>query len=95
MTKDQRTERAKMVLAMEYICRQLNDEGDLMAWLGTGVADGDIKYGENDPETVDECYLEDDTFRELMESFLRRMKSAAEDGGLYCNKIATKNEEVN
>jgi len=94
MTKQQREERAKMVLAMEYICRQINDEDEFMVWLQGGVADGDIKYGETDPEEVDDYYLEKGTFQELMECFLRRMKNAVEDGGLCCDLIATRDEEV-
>ena len=94
MTKMQREERAKMVLAMEYICRHLNDEDDFMVWLMGGVPDGDIKYGETDPEVVDEYYLEDGTFRELMECFLRRMSSAVKQGGLYCDSVATRDSEV-
>jgi len=94
MTKQQREERAKMVLAMEYICRHLNDEDDFMGWLMCGVADGDIKYGETDPEEVDDYYLENNRLQELMECFLRRMRNAAKDGGLYCGTIGTRDEEV-
>ena len=94
MTKQQREERAKMVLAMEYICRHLNDEDDFMVWLMGGAPDGDIKYGETDPETVDDYYLETNTFRELMECFLRRMKYAEKGGGLCCDLIATRDSEV-
>ena len=43
MTKQQREERAKMVLAMEYICRQINDEVAFNGWLMCGVPDGDIQ----------------------------------------------------
>ena len=43
-------QRKKMVLAMEYICRQINDEDVFMPWLMCGVADGDLKYGEWDPD---------------------------------------------
>ncbi len=94
MTKQQREERAKMVLAMEYICRQLNDEVAFNGWLMCGVPDGDIQYGETDPETVDEYYLEDNTFRELMECFLRRMSSGVKHGGLYCDGVVTRDSEV-
>ena len=94
MTKMQREERAKMVLAMEYICRQLNDEVAFNGWLMCGVADGDIQYGETDPETVDDFYLENDRFRELMECFLRRMSCAVKHGGLCCDLIATRDSEV-
>lgn len=84
MNKDTRK---KMVLAMEYICRQLNDEDDLMSWFMTGVADGDIPEGSMDIDDVDEYYIEDRTFGELMTCFLRRMSSANKDGGLYCDGI--------
>ena len=37
-------ERIKMIKAMEYIARQINDEDVLGRWLVCGVADGDIDY---------------------------------------------------
>ena len=37
-------ERTRMVKAMEYICRQINDEDVFNGWLMGGVADGDIEY---------------------------------------------------
>ena len=80
-------ERAKMVLAMEFIARQINDEDVFDGWLMCGVADGDINYGEFDPQMVDECYLDNKTFYNLMNCFLRRMKGAYESGGLYCDNI--------
>ena len=82
--------RAKMVLAMEFIARQINDEDVFEGWLMGGVADGDIDYGSFDVDEVDDYYLEDDIFRDLMDCFLRRMKYAYESGGLYCDQIATK-----
>lgn len=82
--------RAKMVLAMEFIARQINDEDVFDGWLRSGVVDGDIDYGSFDVDDVDDYYLEDDNFRDLMDCFLRRMKCAYESGGLYCDQIATK-----
>ena len=87
-----RIERAKMVLAMEFIARQINDENVFDGWLMCGVADGDIVYGETNPERVDEDYLTDDTFNDLMSCFLRRMKGAYESGGLYCDGIVCKDK---
>lgn len=86
-------ERTKMVEAMEYICRQLNNEEHLISWFMVGVADGDIEYGEFDwgnPEA--QYYAEDDeSFAELMGVFLRLMGRAAKsDGGLYCNGVVSK-----
>lgn len=39
-------ERVKMVKAMEYIARQINDEDVFEGWLVSGVEDGDIDYGD-------------------------------------------------
>ena len=89
MTEQQKQERAKMVVAMEYIVRQINDEDVLDGWLMNGVADGDIKYGSLDENEVPEYYLEDDNFRDLMDCFLRRMSGAKKSGGLFCGGIVT------
>lgn len=82
--------RKKMVVAMEFIARQINDEEVFEGWLMNGVADGDISDGSLDIEEVDEYYIQDDNFRELMGCFLRRMYGAYRSGGLYCDKIVTK-----
>ncbi len=82
-------ERTKMVNCMEFICRQINDEDVFYGWLLNGVADGDIKYGSLKAE-VDEYYLEDDNFADLMACFLRRMSAAKKSGGLYCDGIVSK-----
>ncbi len=83
------TERKKMVLAMEYIARQINDEDVFEGWLMSGVADGDLNYGEWDCENVEDYYIEDDNFKDLMSCFLRRMVGAKRSGGLYCNGIVS------
>lgn len=82
-------ERKKMILAMEYIVRHLNNEDDFIGWLMSGVADGDIPQGSLNISDVDDCYINDDTFRDIMDCFLRRMKNACKDGGLYCDGIFT------
>lgn len=82
-------ERAKMVVCMEYIARQINNENVFDGWLMGGVADGDIKYGDLDPGNVPECYLSDDSFKDLMSCFLRRMTSAYKSGGLYCGRVVS------
>ena len=89
MTDLQKTERKKMILAMEFICRQIDDEDILEGWLMFGVPDGDIDYGEWDISKVDDSYIEDDTFREFMDCFLRRMSGAKKYGGLFCGGIVT------
>lgn len=84
-------ERAKMVEAMEYIARQVNDEEIFMRWLRSGVADGDIQYGNFDEnDMIARLYGEDDEeFAQLMGMFLRMMRAANNSGGLYCNGVTS------
>ena len=85
-------ERTKMVKAMEFIARQINDEEVFEGWLMNGVADGDIEYGDltvGEDEDLS-CYLDDDSFADLMACFLRRMAAAHRSGGLYCDKVVSK-----
>lgn len=87
-------ERVKMVKAMEFIARQLNDEDILYEWLTLGVADGDIQYGDLAPtstsiEELADYFDEDDSFADLMDTFLHCMSRAAKSGGLYCDKVCS------
>lgn len=79
--------RAEMIKAMDTIVSTINDERIIDSWLMCGVADGDIT-----PETTDadlECYCEDDTFKDLMTLFLKLMRRAGNNGGLYCDRIVS------
>ena len=87
-----RTERAKMIVAMEFIARQINDEDVFDRWLMCGVADGDIPYDSMDIADVDEDYLDDSTFEDVMSCFLRCMKGAYNSGGLYCDDVVCKDK---
>lgn len=84
-------ERVKLVKAMEYIVRNVNDERVFATWLTDGVADGDIEYGDlsYDPEDEDMIDLveDDDSFADLMDSFLYVMARARKSGGLYCDGV--------
>lgn len=84
-----KSERIKMVKAMEFIARQINDEEIFMGWLYNGVADGDISYGDLDVEVDDdaEYYTDDESFADLMDTFTRLMTRAHKSGGLYCDGI--------
>lgn len=88
-------ERVKMVKAMEFIARQVNDENVFMSWLSVGVADGDIAYGDMNPvdEDVEWYAEEDERFADLMDVFLRIMSRAYKSGGLYCDNVVSKKEE--
>lgn len=84
-------EREKMVLAMEFIARQVNDEEVFYnKWCTCGVADGDIPYGTWEWSEDLEYYIEDDdAFYNLMTCFLRTMVGAWKSGGLYCDGIVS------
>ena len=88
-------ERIQMVKAMEFLARNINDEDILGMWLTCGVADGDIDYGElvatSDDEEILDCYLGDEEFADLMDTFLHIMALAAKIGGLYCDGIVSRN----
>ena len=81
--------RKKMIVSMEYIVRQINNEDFLMFWLSEGVPDGDIEYGNLDISQVDDYLIEDGNFKDIMTTFLKCMKQAWSDGGLYCDTIVS------
>ena len=89
-----RIERAKLVKAMEFIARQVNDEEVFDGWLMNGVADGDIEYGDLEVTNEDaenlEYYIRDKDFADIMAVFLRVMARAQKSGGLYCDGIVSK-----
>ena len=88
-------ERIKMVKAMEFIARQINDEELFGEWLAIGVADGDVQYGDLTLYHDDiKYYIENDAvFADLMDTFLLVMSTAYNDkSGLYCDGITSKPE---
>ena len=93
MTK-QTLDRAKAVLAMEYLARQINDEYVFEDWLSLGVADGDIDYGEltlteDNIDSVLWFCEQDERFKDLLTVFLKCMKNAWKSGGLYCGGVVS------
>ena len=80
--------RTEVVRAMETLARCINDEEVFEGWLICGVADGDIDETTTDEEL--EYYIEDETFAELMETFLKVMARAKRDGGLYVDGVVSK-----
>lgn len=82
--------RAKMVVAMEFIARQINNEDIFDLWLRDGVADGDIAEGSFDIAQVDDYYIEKGNFKNLMNDFLYIMSKANKDGGLYCGDVVAR-----
>ena len=86
-------ERIKMVKAMEFIIRNINNESQLDLWLSDGVADGDIEYGDLTvkPEDAEnfEFYINDADYKGLMRDFLRIMSCASKSGGLYSDGVTS------
>lgn len=84
-------ERIKMVKAMEYIARRINDYDVFEGWLISGVADGDINYDDLTVEDdgIEDYYTEDTDFADLMDTFLRCMTRAYKFGGLYCDNVVS------
>ena len=80
--------RIEMVKAMEMVARAINDESVFETWLSVGVADGDIT--ENTSAEDIEYYTDDETFADLMDTFLIIMKNAKKSGGLYFDDIVSK-----
>ena len=74
---------------MEYIARQVNDEDVFEYWLTMGVADGDIKYGDLSTDDIDDYYIDDKNFKEMMTTFLILMNKAYKSGGLYCGDVVS------
>lgn len=84
-----KAERCKAVRAMDLLARSMNNEEILYGkWLMGGVADGDITEETTDEDL--EWYINDNNFSELMACFLRCMKAAKEDGGLYIDGVVSK-----
>lgn len=86
-----KTKRIKMIKAMEYIVRNLNDESLMDCWLMYGVPDGDIEYGDLSSDNYeDDYFLDDKNFANLMKYFLFLMEDAREgNSGLQCDGVVS------
>ena len=81
MTYKEACDRKRMVLAMEFIARHINDETIFWGvWAEEGVADDDIPYGSFNIDNVDEYYIEDETYKDLIDTFIHCMTLAKKDG---------------
>ncbi len=80
--------RKNIVLAMECLVREVNNEELIEPWLMCGVPDGEIQQYTQDE--VDDYFVEDNNFAELMGLFLKIMSRAKNDGGLYVDKVVSK-----
>lgn len=89
--------RIKMVKAMEFIARQLNDEYIYESWAVFGVGEDEIEYADlscdEEAESEDfKYYIKDKEFSDLMELFVHLMARAKKSGGLYCDGICSDRE---
>ena len=87
-----KTDRIAAVRAMELLARAINDEEIFETWLTLGVADGDIDGHETEEDL--ECYIDDEDFADLMDTFLFIMKKAYKSGGLYFDGIRSKPSDI-
>lgn len=85
-------QRIEMVKAMEMLARAVNDENVFEMWLRIGIADGDITGNSTDDDI--EYYTDDETFADLMDTFLILMEKARHRGGLYFDGIISKEATV-
>ena len=74
---------------MDWLVRSLNDERFYSTWLSIGVADGDID--DDTPDDELDIYTDDDeSFADLMDTFLALMSSAYKSGGLYVDGVVSR-----
>lgn len=85
-------ERVSVIRAMDTIVRSLNDEGDILWWLGSGVPDGEIN-----PKTTDEELYwlvdDDESFADIMSTFIKIMKRQPVDGAMWVDNVLSKEEK--
>jgi hypothetical protein len=82
-------ERKQTVLAMENLVRSVSNEEYIESWLMCGVPDGDLNRN-SIWDDVDDYFIDDNNFAELMQLFLKIMSRAYKDGGLYIDKVSSK-----
>lgn len=87
--KDNMEFRAKVVKSMDMLVYCINNENYVDSWLSVGVADGDIGENTTLQDIIDYGYCEDDNFKDLMTLFLKLMRRAGNNGGLYCDGIVS------
>jgi hypothetical protein len=80
-------ERYATIRAMDMLARQTNNETALEMWFSQGISDGDI-----DLETPDEMladYIDDDKFRDVLDTFLCVMSESYKQGGLSVDGVSS------
>ena len=80
-------DRRKMILCMEFIMRNLNDEELFYRWILAGIPDDEFKFGEFNPEVVDDYYIDPENFKDFVRIFLDILKSTEEGNAIYCGAV--------
>ena len=78
-------ERYATIRAMDMLARQTNNEAALEMWFAQGISDGDI-----DTETPDEMlvdYIDDEKFRDVLDTFLCVMSESYKQSGLSVDGV--------
>lgn len=73
-----REKRIEMVKAMNLIALYMNDENDVDCWLTSGVADGDTDF---------EWYTDDESFADLLDTFVWVMRRGGRKGHIFCDGV--------
>lgn len=85
-------ERVSVIRAMDTIIRSLNDERDILWWLGSGVPDGEI----NEETTDEELYWlvdDDESFADIMSTFIKIMRRQPINGAMCVDNVLSKEEK--
>ena len=98
------TSRTELLRAMSTIVSAINNGEIIYGWLSTGIADGDENL--SDAELYENYGEDNDTFADIMASFVRTMRRMVDDdefdeedrrkgnGYLYCDRVTSKMEEI-
>lgn len=98
------TSRTELLRAMSTIVSAINNEEVVYGWLSSGIADGDENL--SDAELYENYGEDDNTFADIMSSFVRTMRRMVDDdefdeedrrkgnGYLYCDRVTSKLEEI-
>ena len=78
-------ERYATIRAMDMLARQTNNEAALEMWFEKGISDGDIDL--ETPDVMLNDYIDDDKFRDVLDTFLCVMSESYKQGGLSVDGV--------
>lgn len=92
MTNQERIDRQKMIVAMDFIASRINSEDIQYGWLQYGVPDGYLNDSLDPTQIDDDDWMINEGFEEMMTRFLRYMVAAYRDGGIQCGGVVSGEE---